>query len=62
MSNKNISITEAELKELIQGIDDKYIRISCGFDALDASTIKGIKTNYYGKEALNVNLSINACQ
>jgi len=43
-------------------IDDKYIRISCGFDALDASTIKGIKTNYYGKEALNVNLSINACQ
>ena len=25
MPNKNISITEAELKELIQGIDDKYI-------------------------------------
>ena len=29
-------------------IDDKYIRISTGFDFEDASTIKGVKTNYNG--------------
>ena len=43
-------------------IDEKYIRISCGLDFLDASTIKGIKTNYSGLEKLSVNISINACQ
>ena len=43
-------------------IDDKYIRISCGQDFLDASTIKGIKTNYSGKENLNVKISVSNCQ
>lgn len=43
-------------------INEKYIRISCGMDFLDASTIKGIKTNYSGDESLNVKISINSCQ
>ena len=43
-------------------IDDKYIRVSCGQDFFDASTIKGVKTNYSGIENLNVKVSINTCQ
>ena len=43
-------------------MDEKYIRISCGLDFIDASTIKGIKTNYSGTENLNVKVSVNSCQ
>ena len=43
-------------------IDENYIRISCGMDFLDASTIKGVKTNYAGEENLNVKISVSACQ
>lgn len=43
-------------------IDDKYIRISCGLDFLDASPIKGVTTNYSGNESLDVKVSINMCQ
>ena len=43
-------------------IDDKYIRISTGFDFLDASTIKGVKTNYDGDEFLNTKVDIENCQ
>ena len=35
-------------------IDDKYIRISTGYDFEDASTIKGVKTNYNGDRAVMV--------
>lgn len=40
-------------------IDEKYIRVSCGYDFLDASPIKGVKLNYLGGENLNFNLDIN---
>ncbi len=43
-------------------IDDKYIRISTGFDFLDASTIKGVKTNYDGNEFLESKVLIDSCQ
>ena len=43
-------------------IDDKYVRISCGMDFLDASPIKGVTTNYVGSESLDVKVSINTCQ
>ena len=43
-------------------IDDKYIRISTGFDFIDASTIKGIKTNYDGDELLDTRVDIENCQ
>ena len=43
-------------------IDEKYVRISCGLDFLDASTIKGIKTNFNGNETLDVKVSIKDCQ
>ena len=43
-------------------IDEKYVRISCGLDFLDASTIKGVKTNYSGSENLEVKVSISNCQ
>ncbi len=43
-------------------IDEKYIRVSTGFDFLDASTIKGVKTNYEGNEILESKVSINHCQ
>ena len=43
-------------------IDEKYIRITCGYDFLDASTIKGVKTNYKGNEILKSKVSINNCQ
>ncbi len=40
-------------------IDEKYIRISVGYDFLDASIIKGVKTNYDGNEILESKVSIN---
>ena len=43
-------------------IDEKYIRISAGFDFLDASTIKGVKTNYDGMELLDTKVNIENCQ
>ena len=43
-------------------IDKKYIRISCGLDFRDASTIRGVTSNYSGKENLNVKISITSCQ
>ena len=43
-------------------IDDKYIRISTGFDFEDASIIKGVKNNYNGDEFLDTKVSIESCQ
>ena len=43
-------------------IDDKYIRISTGYDFEDASTIKGVKTNYNGDEFLDTKVDIENCQ
>ena len=43
-------------------IDDKYIRISSGFDFEDASTIKGVKNNYNGDEFLDTKVDIENCQ
>ncbi len=43
-------------------IDDKYIRISTGFDFEDASMIKGVKTNYNGDEFLDTKVDIESCQ
>lgn len=43
-------------------IDEKYVRISCGYDFLDASIIKGIKKNFNGGETLNVKVLIKNCQ
>ena len=43
-------------------IDDKYIRISTGFDFEDASIIKGVKNNYNGDEYLNTKVDIENCQ
>ncbi len=43
-------------------IDDKYIRISSGFDFEDASIIKGVKNNYNGDEFLDTNVDIENCQ
>ena len=43
-------------------IDDSYIRISSGFDFLDASMIKGVKTNYNGSEILESKVLITGCQ
>jgi len=40
-------------------IDQSYVRISCGYDFIDASPIKGVKLNYAGGEDLNFNLDIN---
>ena len=43
-------------------IDEKYIRVSSGFDFIDASTIKGIKTNYGGDELMETKVNIDNCQ
>ena len=40
-------------------IDENYVRVSCGYDFIDASPIKGVKLNYPGGENLNFNLDIN---
>ena len=42
--------------------DEKYIRLCCGLDFLDASLIKGVKTNFNGVEDLKVDVSIDSCQ
>ena len=42
--------------------DEKYVRISTGYDFVDASTIKGVKTNYDGDELLESTVSIENCQ
>ena len=38
--------------------DQNYVRVCAGFDSLDASTIRGTKTNYDGDEELMVDVSI----
>ena len=43
-------------------IDERYVRVSCGYDFLDASTIKGVKTNYSGNENLSVKVQISQAQ
>ena len=43
-------------------IDENYVRISCGYDFIDASPIKGVKLNYLGEEDLNFKLDINIQQ
>ena len=43
-------------------VDEKYVRVSCGYDFLDASTIKGVKTNYSGNENLLVKVQISQAQ
>ena len=40
-------------------IDENYVRISCGYDFIDASPIKGVKLNYLGFENLIFNININ---
>ena len=41
-------------------IDDRYVRVGCGYDFSFTSMIKGVKTNYSGTELLNHNLSVHA--
>ena len=41
-------------------IDDTYVRISCGFDFIDASPIKGVKLNFTGKEILSFKLDVKS--
>ena len=43
-------------------IDQNYVRISCGYDFIDASPIKGVKLNYPGGEDLSFKLDINTEQ
>lgn len=43
-------------------VDHTYVRISAGLDFVDASMIKGIKTNYNGNEMLESKVYINHCQ
>ena len=43
-------------------IDQNYVRISCGYDFIDASPIKGVKLNYPGGEGLSFKLDINTEQ
>ena len=40
-------------------INENYVRISCGYDFIDASPIKGVKLNYPGGEGLSFKLDIN---
>ena len=40
-------------------VDDKYVRLSCGYDFIDASPIKGVRLNYLGSEELTYNLNLN---
>ena len=39
-------------------IDDKYVRMGCGFDFADASMIKGVKSNFKGEETLDKEINI----
>ncbi len=41
-------------------IDDRYVRVGCGYDFSFTSMIKGVKTNYDGTELLNHHLSVQA--
>ncbi|MAH88912.1 MAG: hypothetical protein CMJ06_02555 [Pelagibacterales bacterium] len=43
-------------------INEKYVRISCGYDFIDASPIKGIKLNYMGSEELSYKVDVNSIQ
>ena len=43
-------------------IDEKYIRVGCGFDFTDASMIKGVKCNFNGEETLDKDLKIRLQQ
>ena len=43
-------------------IDENYVRISCGYDFIDASPIKGVRLNYLGSEELNFKLDITTEQ
>ena len=43
-------------------IDNKYVRIGCGFDFHDASMIKGIKCNFDGQENLDKDIKIQIQQ
>ena len=41
-------------------INEKYIRVGCGYDFSFTSMIKGVKTNFNGNESLNHMLNIDA--
>ncbi len=43
-------------------IDDNYIRVGCGYDFMDASSIRGVKLNYSGSENLSFKLDISVSQ
>ena len=43
-------------------INEKYVRISCGYDFIDASPIRGVKLNYRGSEELSYKVNINSNQ
>ena len=43
-------------------VNDRYVRVSCGFDFIDASPIKGVKLNYLGSEQLSYKVDINSSQ
>ena len=43
-------------------VHDKYVRVNCGFDFVDASPIKGVKLNYLGSEQLSYQVEINIGQ
>lgn len=73
--NSGINSTHAWVEIYLQGlgwvafdpshkrcIDECYIRINTGYDFLDASMIKGVKTNYQGDELLESKVLINNCQ
>ena len=41
-------------------IDERYVRVGCGYDFSFTSMIKGVKTNYNGTELLDYQLSVQA--
>ena len=41
-------------------LDEKYVRVGCGYDFSYTSMIKGVKTNFNGNESLNHMLTIDA--
>ena len=41
-------------------IDDKYVRVACGLDFLDASMIRGVKCNFNGQEDLDKEITIQS--
>ena len=40
-------------------IDERYVRVGCGYDFSYTSMIKGVKTNFDGNESLSHELTIN---